>query len=72
MPPQKNFSMQDDSGGPLMTEVDGHWEVIGVVSFGPNVCAQPDVSGVYTKVVSEYHPIYAGPFPIHPKHAEKI
>ncbi|XP_063873387.1 chymotrypsin B-like isoform X3 [Scylla paramamosain] len=40
----------DDSGGPLMAEVDGHWEIIGIVSFGPTVCAQPGVSGVYTRV----------------------
>lgn len=40
----------DDSGGPLMAEVDGHWEIVGIVSFGPTVCAQSDVSGVYTRV----------------------
>ncbi|XP_042210685.1 trypsin-1-like [Homarus americanus] len=42
----------DDSGGPLMTRVGQHWQVIGVVSFGPSTCASPDVAGVFTKVAN--------------------
>ncbi|KAK3858571.1 hypothetical protein Pcinc_035243 [Petrolisthes cinctipes] len=40
----------DDSGSPLMTKVGNHWEVVGLVSFGPSICAQENTTGVYTKV----------------------
>lgn len=43
-----------DSGGPLMRLVNGtFWQLIGVVSFGPSVCAREGVDGnpaVFTKV----------------------
>ncbi|XP_042877321.1 trypsin-1-like [Penaeus japonicus] len=39
-----------DSGGPLMAQESGHWVVVGIVSFGPTACAQPNVAGVYTRV----------------------
>nr|XP_045610796.1 venom serine protease 34-like [Procambarus clarkii] len=42
----------DDSGGALMTKVGEHWQVVGVVSFGPTSCANPNVSGVYTRVAN--------------------
>ncbi|XP_069947151.1 chymotrypsin-like protease CTRL-1 [Cherax quadricarinatus] len=42
----------DDSGGPLMTKVGQHWQVVGIVSFGPSTCGNPKVSGVYTKIIN--------------------
>ncbi|XP_031626740.1 serine protease 7-like [Contarinia nasturtii] len=43
-----------DSGGPLMRLVRGiYWQLIGLVSFGPGVCAIEGVSGkaaVFTKI----------------------
>lgn len=40
-----------DSGGPLLAAVaDGSMRVVGVVSFGPVVCANAWESGVYTRV----------------------
>ncbi|XP_068233924.1 beta-fibrinogenase brevinase-like [Palaemon carinicauda] len=40
----------DDSGSPLMAQEGDNWVVIGVVSFGPESCAHPTISGVYTRV----------------------
>ncbi|XP_071537578.1 trypsin-1-like, partial [Panulirus ornatus] len=42
----------DDSGGPLMTRAGNHWQVIGIVSFGPTACADKTVPGVYTRVTN--------------------
>jgi secreted trypsin-like serine protease len=40
-----------DSGGPLMVmDEAGHWNVIGITSFGLGVCAEPGVPTVYTRV----------------------
>lgn len=43
-----------DSGGPLMQLTKGEfWQLIGVVSFGPSVCARDGVDGnpaIFTKV----------------------
>ena len=45
-----------DSGSALMTtqqrkgDVWRSWKIVGIVSFGPNVCGLHEVPGVYTKV----------------------
>ena len=43
---------QGDSGGPLMMFSNGHWELIGITSYGSG-CGSADYSGVYTRV-SQY------------------
>jgi len=40
-----------DSGSGLM-QVNGRWQLIGVVSFGPSLCGTPNVPGVYARVNS--------------------
>jgi len=40
-----------DSGGPLLTTVNGRAELIGVTSFGRG-CAEPNFYGIYTSVAS--------------------
>ena len=42
-----------DSGGPLLSKIDDHWSVIGVVSTGIG-CARPLLPGLYSRV-SSYH-----------------
>jgi len=41
-----------DSGSGLMRQVNGRWQLIGVVSFGPSLCGTPNVPGVYARVNS--------------------
>ncbi|XP_026316166.1 phenoloxidase-activating enzyme-like [Hyposmocoma kahamanoa] len=46
-------SCQGDSGGPLMWENSRgkkFYELVGIVSFGPNPCGEENEPGVYTKV----------------------
>lgn len=43
--------MQGDGGGPLVCEVDGFYEVSGLVSWGFG-CGRHEVPGVYVKVSS--------------------
>lgn len=40
-------SCQGDSGGPLMKNINGHWTLIGIVSYGGANC---NGDGVYTEV----------------------
>lgn len=48
-------SCHGDSGGPLLTETpNGHWNAIGIVSYGFK-CAVPGHPGVYTNVAA-YRP----------------
>ena len=43
--------LQGDSGGPFMfRNDDGHWEQIGVVSWGGNLCGQNNLPAVYTRI----------------------
>merc|ERR1711862_1081159 len=40
-----------DSGGPFMfRNDDGHWEQIGVVSWGGNLCGQNNLPAVFTRI----------------------
>eukprot|EP00092_Neocalanus_flemingeri_P077522 GFUD01096289.1.p1 GENE.GFUD01096289.1~~GFUD01096289.1.p1 ORF type:complete len:423 (+),score=81.40 GFUD01096289.1:167-1435(+) len=50
---QNTDTCEGDSGGPLLYNerwTEYRWTVYGVVSFGPKICANPDLPGVYTKV----------------------
>ena len=47
-----------DSGGPLMYNTlwtDLKWQVYGIVSFGPSVCASSGLPGVFTRVDKYYN-----------------
>lgn len=44
----KKDSCSGDSGGPLVRVSDG--KLVGIVSFGPEECADPVLPGVYTRV----------------------
>ncbi|MFZ5757736.1 MAG: S1 family peptidase [Pseudomonadota bacterium] len=39
-----------DSGGPLLRDVSGQWQQVGITSFGGNTCADSEQPGVYTDV----------------------
>ena len=39
-----------DSGGPIMVPRGRRFALIGVTSFGPDPCANPDAPGVYTRI----------------------
>ncbi|XP_076365543.1 serine protease 1-like [Tachypleus tridentatus] len=43
-------SCAGDSGGPLLYEVDGKWEIYGITSFGEG-CGRKGKYGIYTNVV---------------------
>ncbi|ESO95862.1 hypothetical protein LOTGIDRAFT_175074 [Lottia gigantea] len=37
-----------DSGGPFFCHRHGHWQLVGITSFGLNGCGRPNSPGVYT------------------------
>jgi secreted trypsin-like serine protease len=43
-------SCSGDSGGPISRKVDGRWVQVGIVSWGPYPCGDPDQPGVYTRL----------------------
>lgn len=45
-------SCNGDSGGPLVKFDNGNAQLIGVVSFGYNQCADPEHAGVYARVTA--------------------
>ena len=48
----KRSACMGDSGGPLVTEVGGRHTLIGVVSWGPGECLDPDLPSVFARVTS--------------------
>lgn len=55
----KKDSCIGDSGGPLMIpliipKIGPVWFCTGIVSIGPQPCAQANIPGIYTKVTDYY------------------
>ena len=42
-----------DSGGPLIVNIAGRWKLVGLVSFGVQVCAMSGFPSVFTRL-SQY------------------
>ncbi|XP_076332764.1 trypsin-1-like [Tachypleus tridentatus] len=49
---QTTDSCSGDSGGPMVIKEDGRITILGIVSFGLEICAYPGWPSVYTKVSS--------------------
>ncbi|XP_075711037.1 granzyme A-like [Rhinoderma darwinii] len=47
---RKDDTCQGDSGGPLIYEK----KYVGIVSFGPITCDNPNIPGVYTRLTNNY------------------
>lgn len=47
---------QGDSGGPIYWRRNGHWEQVGITSFGPSVCGHREApaTSVFTEVAQHY------------------
>ena len=55
---EKSSCISGDSGGPLLYNARWtkfRWTVYGVVSFGPKICADTKLPGVFTKVDRYLH-----------------
>ena len=51
---EKSDTCEGDSGGPIQLEIDDRTWILGITSFGPKICSDPNQPGVYTRV-SEYY-----------------